>query len=199
MTSRYKRALTAVAVFFAFSFSQVYVLAGLPNPANPGGAPQQFIARLTTTGNQPISVNGNSAGSGATILTGATIETPDQVGATIDLGDAGVITLKPGSKIQLDFDANGNVRVKAMKGCVVVKRKSNVLPNATSEIYTDQASEKTSPQRKGMGFCYLANGTLGALGAGAGGGLGGAAIGGIVAASAGGAVAAYFGIRKVSP
>lgn len=200
MTSRYKKALTAITLLLAFSFSQVYVLAGLPNPANPGGVPQQFIARLTTTGNQPISVNGNSAGSGATILTGATIETPDQVSAKIDLGEAGVIELKPGSKIQLDFDANGNVRVKALKGCVVVKRKSNVLPNATSEIYTDQASEKTSPQRKGMGFCLLPNGALGALGAGAaGGGLSGAAIGGIVAAGAGGAVAAYFGIRKVSP
>jgi hypothetical protein len=187
MTSRHKKALTAVTTFVVFSFAQVYVLAGLPAPV-PGGAPQQFIARLTTTGNRPITVNGNTAGTGATILTGATIETPDQVSAVIDLGDAGVIELKPGSKITLDYDANGNVRVHQLKGCVVVRRKGNVLPDATSEIYTDQASEKTSPKRKGMGFCLLANGALGALGAT--GGLSGAALGGIVAAGVGGTAAA---------
>jgi len=196
MTSRHKNALQAVGVLVAFAFTQVYVLAGLPAPAP--GAPQRAItAKLATKNNAPITVNGNTAGTGATILTGATIETPDQVSAVIDLGDAGVIELKPGSKIQLDYDANGNVRVKQLKGCVVVRRKANVLPDATSEVYTDQASEKTNKNRKGMGFCLLPNGALGALGAT--GGLSSAAIGGIVAASAGGAAAAYFGIRKVSP
>ena len=196
MTSRHKNALQAVGVIIAFAFTQVYVLAGLPAPAP--GAPQRAItAKLATKNNAPITVNGNTAGTGATILTGATIETPDQVSAVIDLGDGGVIELKPGSKIQLDYDANGNVRVKQLKGCVVVRRKANVLPDATSEVYTDQASEKTNKSRNHMGFCLLPNGALGALGAT--GGLGGAALGGIVAASAGGAAAAYFGIRKVSP
>jgi hypothetical protein len=189
MTSRHKKALTAVVVFLAFSFAQVYVLAGLPAPAP--GAPQRAItAKLATKNNVPITVNGNTAGTGATILTGATIETPDQVSAVIDLGDAGVIELKPGSKIQLDFDANGNVRVKQLKGCVVVRRKANVLPDATSEVYTDQQSEKTNKNRRGMGFCLLPNGALGGLGAGAaGGGLSGAAIAGIVAGGAGAAIA----------
>jgi hypothetical protein len=191
MTSRHKRALTAVVVFLAFSFAQVYVLAGLPAPV-PGGAPQRLISgRLTTKGGQPITVNGAAAGPGSTILTGATIETPDQVSAVIDLGDAGVIELKPGSKIQLEYDANGNVHVKVLRGCVATKRKTNVLPDATSEIYTDNASEKTSQNRKAMGFCLLPSGGLGALSAGAvGGGLSGVAIGGIVAAGAGGAIAA---------
>src|SRR5258708_3956133 len=188
MTSRHKKALKAVVVFLAFSFAQVYVQAGLPAPA-PGGVPQRLIrGRLTTKGGQPITVNGGAAASGATILTGATIETPDQVSAVIDLGDAGVIELKPGSKIQLDYDANGNVRVKQLKGCVVVRRKANVLPDATSEVYTDQASEKTNKSRNHMGFCLLPNGALGSLGAT--GGLSGAAIGGIVAGGAGAAIAA---------
>jgi len=189
MTSRHKNALKTVGVIIAFAFTQVYVLAGLPAPAP--GAPQRAItAKLATKNNAPITVNGNTAGTGATILTGATIETPDQVSAVIDLGDGGVIELKPGSKIQLDYDANGNVRVKQLKGCVVVRRKANVLPDATSEVYTDQASEKTNKSRNHMGFCLLPSGALGALGAGAvGGGLGGAAIGGIVAAGAGAAIA----------
>src|SRR5258708_7320350 len=189
MTSRHKKALKAVVVFLAFSFAQVYVQAGLPAPA-PGGAPQRLISgRLTTKGGQPITVNGGAAASGATILTGATIETPDQVSAVIDLGDAGVIELKPGSKIQLDYDANGNVRVKQLKGCVVVRRKANVLPDATSEVYTDQASEKTNKRRNHMGFCLLPNGALGSSDA-SGGGPSGAAIGGIVAGSVGGVIAA---------
>ena len=198
MTSRRKNALKAAGVFLAFSFTQVYVLAGLPAPAP--GAPQRAItAKLATKNNAPITVNGNTAGTGATILTGATIETPDQVSAVIDLGDAGVIQLQPGSKIQLDFDANGNVRVKTLKGCVVVRRKANVLPDATTEIYTDQASEKTNKNRRGMGFCLLPNGSLQPFSAAAGGGLSSAAIGGIVAGGAGGATALYFGLRHTSP
>ena len=200
MTSRHKKALKAVVVFFAFAFSQVYVLAGLPAP-EPGAPQRAITAKLATKNNAPITVNGNSAGTGTTILTGATIETPDQVSAVIDLGDAGVIELRPGSKIQLDYDANGNVRVKTLKGCVVVRRKANVLPDATTEIYTDQASEKTDKNRRGMGFCLLPNGSLQPLSAAAGGGLSGAAIGGIAAAAGGGIIAAVLLTRGhvVSP
>jgi hypothetical protein len=184
MTSRHKKALTALTALLAFSVTQVGVQAGLPAPAP--GAPQRAItAKLATKNNAPITVNGNSAGTGATILTGATIETPDQVSAVIDLGDAGVVELQPGSKVQLDFDANGNVRVKILKGCAVVNRKTNVLPDATSEIYTDQASEKTNKKRNNMGFCL---GPLGALSALGGAGLSGAAVGGIAAAVGGGIV-----------
>ena len=200
MTNRHKKALKAVGVLIAFAFTQVYVLAGLPAPAP--AAPQRAItAKLSTRNNAPITVNGNAAGTGATILTGATIETPDQVSAVIDLGDAGVIELQPGSKIQLDYDVNGNVRVKQLKGCVVVRRKANVLTGATTEIYTDQASEKTDKNRRGMGFCLLPNGSLQPLSTAAGGGLSGAAIGGIAAAAGGGIIAAVLLTRGhvVSP
>ncbi len=195
MTSRHKKALTALAVFLTFSFAQVYVQASLPAPA-PGSPQRAITAKLATKNNAPITVNGNSAGTGATILTGATIETPDQVSAVIDLGDAGVVELQPGSKVQLDFDVNGNVHVKILKGCAVTKRKTNVLPDATSEIYTDTQSEKTNKNRNHMGFCLLPGGALGALG---GAGLSSAAIGGIAAAAGGGALATYFGLRTTSP
>ena len=186
MSNRKRKALKALAMFLAFSFAQIYVQAGLPNPMPEPGAPQRAItARLATKNNQPITVNGNSMGTGGTILTGATIETPDQVGATIDLGDAGVIELQPNSKIQLDFDANGNVRVKVIRGCAVTKKKTNVLPGEM-EIYTDTASEKTDKKRRHMGFCILPNGGLAPFSAP---GLSGLAIGGIVAGSAGGVIA----------
>src|SRR5258705_12300299 len=102
---RQRKALRAAAIFLAFCFAQVYVHGALPNSAATATAPQrQITARLTTKNNQPITVNGNAVGTGATLLTGATVETPDQVSATIDLGDAGVVELQPNSQIKLDFD-----------------------------------------------------------------------------------------------
>jgi hypothetical protein len=123
--------------------------------AAPTVVPQQFIARLTTTGNQPITVNNASAASGATLLTGATIETPADVSATIDLGALGTIELQPNSSIQLDFDDNGNVRVKVLRGCVTVNKSGP----GDAEVYTAEgASEKTNSNRKAMGFCFLNGG-----------------------------------------
>src|SRR4030095_2585875 len=187
MKPRQKKALKALALFLSFAFTQVYVSAALPGPA-PGGVPQQTLtARLTTRNNQPITVNGNAAGTGATILTGATIETPDQVGATIDLGDAGIVELEPNSKIQLDFDENGNVRVKVIRGCAATKKKANVLGGkelpGEMELYTDAESLKTDKKRRNVGGCLLPNGQLGSLGST--GGLSGAALTGIGVGAAG--------------
>lgn len=184
METRRRKALKALAVFLALSFAQVYVQAGLPTPAPAPPAPQKPVtAKLITKNNQAITVNGNSAGTGATLLTGATIETPDQFGATIDLGDAGVIELQPGAKIQLDFDENGNVRVKVIRGCAVARKKTNVLPGEI-EMYTDTASEKTDKKRRDMGFCFLPNGGLGTFSAGLTGveigAIGGGIIGGTI-------------------
>lgn len=205
MSNSYRRISAVTALFLIVAVTQVCL--GLTFAATTGAsasapAPQRLNAILTTRGNKPITVNGASAITGATILTGATIETPDNVSAVIDLGGAGVIELQANSKIQLDFDDNGNVRVKQIKGCAVVRRKANVLPDATSEIYTDQASEKTDKNRKQLGFCLLPNGSLGALGAGAGaagGGLSGAAIAGIVVGGVGGAIGIGLALRGNNP
>ena len=155
-----------IAIFFAFCLTQVYVHGALPGTTAPAGVPQrQITARLTTKNNQPITVNGNQAGTGATLLTGATIETPDQVSGTIDLGDAGVVEIQPNSTIKLEFDENGNVRVKVIRGCAVTNKKTNVLPGEM-ELYTDQASLKTDKKRNHIGGCLLLNGQLGSVGGG---------------------------------
>jgi hypothetical protein len=203
MDTRKKKVLKALTVFLAFSFAQVYVQAGLPSPVPGAPVPQRAItARLITKNNQPITVNGNPVGTGGTILTGATIETPDQVGATIDLGEAGVVELQPGAKVQLDYDENGNVRVKVIRGCAVTRKKSNVLPGEM-EIYTDTASEKTDKKRNHMGFCFLpATGGLAAIGgaaAGAGAGLSGLAIAAIVGGGAAAAITAVAVTRGGNP
>ena len=208
MSLRYRRITSTTALFLAFAVTQVYVglTFGAPTTRTSAAAPepQGITGILTIRGNGPVTVNGANAITGATVLTGAAIETPDQVSAVIDLGDAGVVELEPNSKIQLDFDANGNVRVKQIKGCAVVRRKVNVLPDATSEIYTDQASEKTNKKRRNMGFCVLANGGLtpstavATATAAGGGGLSAIAIGGIIG---GGviATAVVLGLRGNNP
>src|SRR3954469_20883504 len=166
MTLRRGKAIKAIAVFFAFSLTQVYVHGALPKTTTGAAVPQQRItARLTTKNNQSITVNGNQVGTGATLLTGATIETPDQVSGSIDLGDAGVVEIQPNSTIKLDFDENGNVHVKVIRGCAVTRKKTNVLPGEM-ELYTDVASEKTDKKRRHIGGCILPTGQLGSFGAG---------------------------------
>jgi hypothetical protein len=166
MSLRRRKAVKAIAIFFAFGFAQVCVHGALPAPAPAPAPPQrQITARLTTKNNQPITVNGNQAGTGATLLTGATVETPDQVSGTIDLGDAGVVEIQPNSTIKLDFDANGNVRVKVIRGCSVVRKKTNVLPGEM-ELYSDAATEKTDKNRRHIAGCLLPNGQLGAMSSG---------------------------------
>ncbi len=179
-----RKALKALIAVFAFVLAQICVSAALPAPPTPNApVPQQLTARLTTKNNQPITVNGNSVGTGGTILTGATIETPDQVSATIDLGAAGTVEVGPNSVIKLEYDANGNVHVKVIKGCALTKQTQNVLPGEM-EVYTDTDSKKTDKNNHQAGGCILPNGQLGSFSAGAG-GLSGAEIAGIVAGGAG--------------
>jgi hypothetical protein len=189
MTIQRRRGSRAIAVFLAVALVHVFMqlsFAAPAAPAAPAVVPQQFIARLTTTGNQPITVNNASAASGASLLTGATIETPAAVSATIDLGALGTIELQPNSSIQLDFDDNGNVRVKILRGCVVIKKSGP----GEAEVYTAEgSSEKTNSNRKGMGFCFAGGGLspfgqAAAVGGGAGGG--GIATEALIAVLAGG-------------
>ncbi|MDQ2856376.1 MAG: hypothetical protein M3R68_08605, partial [Acidobacteriota bacterium] len=180
MSLKQRKAFKAIAVFLAFSFAQVYVQTSFAEPGAgrvPVPVPQALVARLTIRGGSSATVNGASAVSGATVLTGATIETPDQVSATLDLGPLGTIDLSPNSSIQLDFTSDGNVRVKILKGCVKINKKGA----GEAEAYTAEgASEKTSSNRKKMGFCYL-DGKLNPFGTATGGGGGG--IGGLSTAA----------------
>src|SRR5256886_9305466 len=126
----------------------------------------------------------------STLFPYTTLFRSDQVSATIDLGDAGTVELQPNSKIQLAYDINGNVRVKAIRGCAVVRKKTNVLPGEI-EIYTDSASEKTDKKRRHMGFCLLPNGQLSSISAG----LSAAATAGIIA-GIGGGIAIGVGLSR---
>jgi hypothetical protein len=151
--------------------------------------PQQLvIAKITTRGNQPITVNGASAASGANLLTGATIETPAGVGATINLGSLGELDIAPNTELTIEFDHNGNVvKVNLKRGCAILRTKNKV----NGQIDTpDGTSTKTEEKRRSADVCFplgatspVANqGAAAAAGAGAGAAAGGGGISGAVLA-----------------
>ena len=116
MNSRRRKGLKAIAALLLFSVAQVGIQVGMAEPSSASPEvplPQQFIARLTTRNNAPITVNGNSAATGASIVTGATIETgPDQA-ATVNLGPLGTLDIAPNTRLVLSYDEQGNVKVNS--------------------------------------------------------------------------------------
>src|SRR5215210_1162732 len=79
------------------------------------GGPQ---GRLTTRGNNPVTVNGTSARSGETIFTGQSIQTPEGVGATVNLPGIGRVDIAPNTNLTVSFEA-GKVHVALVSGCVI--------------------------------------------------------------------------------
>jgi len=168
----------AIAALLLFSITQI----GLATRAT--AIPQQFVARLTTRNNQPITVNGLSAGTGASILTGATIETGADQSATVNLGPLGTLDIAPNTKLVLTYDDKGNVKALLVYGCVILGAKKKT----TGEVATEQGSAgKTDPAAGGvLDVCFpqgatapqIGQGAAAAAGAGAGASTAPAAAGG---------------------
>jgi len=97
-----------------------------------------LLGVLTTTGNASVVVNGISAGSGATLASGTTIETSDKVGATIRLGRLGSLCIAPNTKVVLEFDAQPNtkskVKLNLLRGCGILR----VGRDTIGEVYTSK-------------------------------------------------------------
>src|SRR5690242_17909626 len=104
MTLKRRKASTAIAALLLFSISQVGLQIGFAEPHTTNNAPvipQQVIARLATRNNQPISVNGQSASTGASLVSGATIETAADQSATVNAGPLGSVDIAPNTKVVL--------------------------------------------------------------------------------------------------
>jgi hypothetical protein len=215
MSIRRRKGFGAIALFLAFATAQTYIQLSFAEPGSTSWAavlPQRVLARLNTTANRPISINGVSASSGDTVGTGATIETPPGVAATIDLGLLGKFDLAPGTKIKLEFDENCTdpektpstddpndrrckVKATVMAGCVsgaTGKKGSRIEIADEQGNLLDSEQEK---QKKGGGgglfnVCVGPNGFLSAPSTG--GGFGTAAI--LSLAFAGGSFGILCGI-----
>src|SRR6266404_5007135 len=82
----------------------------------------------------------------------AAMETPDLVGSTISLGSLSNLEIGPNTKLSIDYDENGNMRVNLVRGCATVRTKQNVL----GQVDTVQGvAGKTDPKRKGfLSVCF---------------------------------------------
>ena len=183
MNLKQRKVFTAVAALLLFSISQIGLQIGLakPGPAKPPVVVQQIIARLATRNNQPITVNGQSAGTGASILSGTTIETAGDQSATVNVGPLGTIDISPNTKVVVTFE-QGTLKAHVIYGCVILTARRNT----TGEITTEKGSiGKTDPAAGGvLEMCFPQGATVPvvgpdvAVGAGAGAGPAGAAAAG---------------------
>ncbi len=136
-----------IAALVVLSIAQIGLQISLAEPANTAiPIPPQTVARLTTRNNQPIQVNGLSATTGASIVSGAMLETGADQSATVNLGPLGSVEIGPNTKLVLTFDDQGNFKALVMTGCAKVSAKKK----ATGELATDQGSVgKTNPASGG--------------------------------------------------
>lgn len=193
MNLRRRKGYRMIAAFLLFAILQLGMQIGFAAPTSPqpnvAPLPQQFVARLTTRNNQPITVNGNPSVTGASILTGATIETGADTSATVNLGPLGTLDIAPNTKLVLTYDENGNVKALLVFGCVVLTAKKKT----TGEVATEQtgSSGKTDPAKGGiLDVCFPPGATSPVVGQGAaaaaGAGAGAAGAAGAAAAGGGG-------------
>ncbi len=173
MTSKKMIGRKSLAVLLSAALMLISVQAAWAAPV------VQQNGKLVTTGNQAISVNGNSMSSGGTILSGATIETPPGVGATINLGSLGSVDLAPGTKAILEFSSDGTIKLKVIQGCAIVNSKKGT--EGTIETEQGEAG-KTNKEQGGIldicvppggGPAVVNQGAAANAGAGAGGAVGG--------------------------
>jgi hypothetical protein len=135
MDSRFKRITSGTAILLALAIGQMYLPVSLAESAGDALAKssQQATAILTTAGNKPITVNGASAMTGATITPGAMIETPDQVAAAMIMPGHFTLDIAPKAKLSVEFDGN-SIKVNLIQGCVVL----HTIKGTTGEIDTSR-------------------------------------------------------------
>ena len=149
MSNRQRKALRAVAAFLILSFAQVGVrLSYAAGPSSPAVVPipqQLIVARLERVRGAAITVNGNGVTSGATITTASTIETGPDTVATVNLGSLGTLDVAPNTRLELTYDDQGNVKVKLVTGCAVLRTKKG-----TGEITTEAGASTGQNKNKGV-------------------------------------------------
>jgi hypothetical protein len=156
MNLRQKRITASISLFLVFATTQVYVGVSFAGPqpnivqqrarfvaeANLP-LPQEITGSLTTQGNKPIMVNGTATMGGMTIVSGASMETPDGVGATVNLGALGSLQIEQNSKLTLEFQ-KGSVKVMLLQGCVTLRTKKGT----SGEVDNPQGTIGTSSPGK---------------------------------------------------
>ncbi|HYJ86805.1 MAG TPA: FecR domain-containing protein [Pyrinomonadaceae bacterium] len=136
-----RKIITSIGLLVTLGIGQLNIGAGRaesnPSPRVSVSEATQapLMGILSTRKNKAITVNGASANSGASIPSGATIETPDQVSATIKLGAMGQVCLAPNTKVVVEFDrqgTTGNVKLTLTQGCAILRTLKDTAGSITS-------------------------------------------------------------------
>ena len=127
-----------IATVLTLALGQVYIGTGHADTTSERMAAAtvvQLMGVLTTTDNKAVTVNGAAAVTGASVPSGAVIETPDGVGATLRLAGLGSVCIAPGSRVTIEFDQQGNagtIKVTVATGCVIL----NTQQGTTGSVIT---------------------------------------------------------------
>jgi hypothetical protein len=131
------------------ALAQVYIAVGFADTTKSEATIAQLMGVLTTRDNKGVTVNGAAAVTGASIPSGAVIETPDGVGATLRLAGLGSICISPGSRVTIEFDRQGTagtIRVTVATGCVIL----NTQTDTTGTVITPEGvAGQTGPANIG--------------------------------------------------
>ncbi len=155
-----RKTLRIISVVATVCLFQVYVLAAATAPnavANPNASSSAnalMLGRLMLTGSESILVNGSSANSGTTILSGAQLQTPADVEATVQLGSAGKLYLQPNTNLTVTFDKT-NIDVKVAAGSAFVAANAGVTSSVTTPDGRTSAGEPGAlpvPKKAGGGL-----------------------------------------------
>jgi hypothetical protein len=185
MNTLRKKIFKATALALVLSVTHVCLSAELVRAASARllsnvasqGTPSK--GRLTTRGNNSVTVNGNSAKTGETIFSGQSIQTPAGVGATVNLPGLGRIDIAPNTNFSLTF-GDGKIGVTLLSGCVILTANKGV----TGMLESGGSTQQTDPATGGtIDVCKTTPGAAPVVGQGA------AAAAGAGAAGAAGAAA----------
>ena len=184
MLTKNQKITRLLSILLVFCVTPLYVNAELLSAkANPELAFAQAgsAGRLRTTGNKQIDVNGNPAPSGTTVLSGASLSTPEGVGATVDLPGLGRVNLAPNTKLSINYTGN-SVDVTMVSGCATLDL-TNANANASITAPKGEATRTSAGQRH-LDVCYTDGAAAPIINQGAAAGAGAAAAGGGTGAAA---------------
>ena len=145
MNSVTRKTFRLISVVTAACLFQVCVLAGATTANSTTAANGLMLGRLMLAETESVLVNGNSAKSGTTILSGSQLQTPEDVNATVQLGSAGTLYIEPNTNLTVTFDKT-NVDVKVAAGNAFVAANVGVTSSVTNPDGTTTAGDPGVPQ-----------------------------------------------------
>jgi hypothetical protein len=138
-----------IALLLVFAVLQVYVLisptyANTPSEMNANTPSSSLMfGNLLLAGDQWAYVNGTSAKSGTTIFSGAQLQTPEGVAATVQLSKLGRLAIDSNTQLRITFDKDF-VDVQVLSGNAELTTNAGVTGTLTTPAGEKLAANPSS-------------------------------------------------------